>query len=82
MKGRITQCEPPRLLSHRQTPFISFALPTYLRRCKMIDWQWCEHGLAAPQWYAVIAAREAAFVVEQACAYQELDGWDLCATHD
>jgi ElaA protein len=48
----------------------------------MIDWQWCElHELAAPQWYAVMAARSAVFVVEQTCAYQDLDGWDLRATH-
>ena len=47
-----------------------------------ISWQWCElHELAAPQWYAVVAARIAVFVVEQACPYQELDGWDLKATH-
>jgi ElaA protein len=48
----------------------------------MLAWQWCElHELAAPQWYAVMAARVAVFVVEQTCAYQELDGWDLRATH-
>jgi ElaA protein len=47
-----------------------------------IQWQWCElHELAAPQWYAVFAARIAVFVVEQTCPYQELDGWDLRATH-
>lgn len=47
-----------------------------------IFWQWCElHELALPQWYAVMAARVAVFVVEQTCAYQELDGWDLRATH-
>jgi ElaA protein len=28
-----------------------------------------------------MAARVAVFVVEQTCAYQELDGWDLRATH-
>jgi ElaA protein len=48
----------------------------------MITWQWCELSeLAAPRWYAVMAAREAVFVVEQNCPYQELDGWDLRATH-
>lgn len=47
-----------------------------------ISWQWCElHELALPQWYAVMSARVAVFVVEQTCAYQELDGWDLRATH-
>ena len=48
----------------------------------MIDWQWCElSSLATPHWYAVMAAREAVFVVEQNCAYQELDGWDMRAEH-
>ena len=47
-----------------------------------ITWQWCELSeLTTPQWYAVVAAREAVFVVEQNCPYQELDGWDLRATH-
>ena len=31
--------------------------------------------------FAVCAAREAVFVVEQACAYQELDGFDSHALH-
>lgn len=53
-----------------------------MQRQPQIDWQWCElHELAAPQWYAVIAARIDVFVVEQTCAYQELDGYDLRATH-
>ena len=48
----------------------------------MIDWQWCElSSLTTSQWYAVMAARAAVFVVEQTCAYQDLDGWDLRATH-
>ena len=48
----------------------------------MIDWQWCRMGdLSAAQMYAVLAAREAVFVVEQTCAYQELDGLDLDARH-
>lgn len=48
----------------------------------MIDWQWCATGdLSARQLYAVFAAREAVFVVEQQCAYQELDGLDLDARH-
>jgi ElaA protein len=48
----------------------------------MISWQWCDLSeLTTSQWYAVVAAREAVFVVEQKCAYQELDGWDLRATH-
>jgi len=48
----------------------------------MITWQWYQFAeLATLQWYAVAAAREAVFIVEQDCAYQELDGWDLRATH-
>ncbi len=48
----------------------------------MIEWQWCRlHDLTAQQLYAVAAAREAVFVVEQACAYQELDGVDFQADH-
>lgn len=39
----------------------------------MIDWQWCVLGELSPQQiYAVFAAREAVFVVEQTCAYQEM----------
>jgi len=37
--------------------------------------------LTAAQLHAVFAAREAVFVVEQSCAYQELDDWDLDAEH-
>jgi predicted GNAT family N-acyltransferase len=34
----------------------------------MITWQWCELSeLTTGQWYAVVAAREAVFVVEQTC---------------
>jgi ElaA protein len=48
----------------------------------MINWQWCVLSELSPQQlYAVCAAREAVFVVEQACAYQEMDGLDLAATH-
>ncbi|HKE96262.1 MAG TPA: GNAT family N-acetyltransferase [Povalibacter sp.] len=48
----------------------------------MITWQWCTlDELPARRMYAVFAAREAVFVVEQACAYQELDGLDLEAQH-
>ena len=48
----------------------------------MIDWQWCcLDELTARQQYAVYAAREAVFVVEQHCVYQELDGLDLDAHH-
>ena len=48
----------------------------------MIDWQWCRlHDLTTTQLYAVMAAREAVFVVEQRCAYQELDGLDFQSHH-
>jgi len=48
----------------------------------MMTWQWCElTELSTHQWYAIVAARLAVFVVEQNCPYQELDGWDLRATH-
>lgn len=48
----------------------------------MIEWQWCRlNELTAYELYLVFAAREAVFVVEQACAYQDLDGLDLQAHH-
>ncbi len=47
-----------------------------------IEWQWCRlDTLSTPQQYAIFAAREAVFVVEQKCAYQDLDGLDLNAHH-
>ena len=47
-----------------------------------LEWQWCRLGeLSAEQVYAVLAARVAIFVVEQNCAYQELDGLDGEAEH-
>lgn len=48
----------------------------------MIRWQWCRlHDLSATQLYGLFAARVAVFVVEQDCAYQDLDGHDLDAGH-
>lgn len=48
----------------------------------MINWQWCRtDDLSTAQLYSIFAAREAVFVVEQRCAYQELDGLDLEASH-
>ena len=45
-------------------------------------WQWCCLAELAPQQIAaVFAAREAVFVVEQACAYQDIDGLDFQAHH-
>ena len=47
-----------------------------------IEWQWCRlTQLDVVQLYTVFAAREAVFVVEQTCAYQDLDGLDLDADH-
>jgi ElaA protein len=47
-----------------------------------LKWQWCRLGeLSAGQLYAVLAARVAIFVVEQNCAYQDLDGLDGDAEH-
>lgn len=47
-----------------------------------LSWQWCRLGeLSAEQLYAVLAARVAIFVVEQNCAYQDLDGLDCDAEH-
>jgi ElaA protein len=47
-----------------------------------LRWHWCRLGeLSAEQVYAVLAARVAIFVVEQNCAYQDLDGLDADAEH-
>jgi len=47
-----------------------------------IDWHLNYfEALSAQELYAVLAAREAVFVVEQNCAYQELDGLDTQALH-
>ena len=48
----------------------------------MIDWQWRGlEQLSVTQWYALFAARQAVFVVEQNCPYQDMDGKDLGAQH-
>lgn len=47
-----------------------------------VRWEW--HAFAAfdpRQLYAVLAARASVFVVEQQCAYQDLDGHDASAEH-
>jgi ElaA protein len=47
-----------------------------------LRWQWCTlHELSAKQLYAVLVARSAVFVVEQNCAYQDADGYDIDAEH-
>lgn len=47
-----------------------------------VRWQWSrlEH-LAATELYAVLAARQQVFAVEQDCAFQDADGHDLHAWH-
>lgn len=48
----------------------------------MLKWQWRRlDELTTAQLYAVFSARVAVFVLEQQCAYQELDGLDLEAMH-
>lgn len=45
-----------------------------------IDWQDKHHSeLTAQELYALLALRNAVFVVEQQCAYQDVDGHDLQA---
>ena len=47
-----------------------------------VNWQWYRLSeLSAVQLYAMLEARVAIFVVEQNCAYQDLDGLDLDAEH-
>jgi ElaA protein len=47
-----------------------------------LRWQWCTLSeLTAAELYAVLAARSRVFVVEQSCAYQDADGYDLEAEH-
>jgi ElaA protein len=48
----------------------------------MIRWQCCAFSELSPaEMYAVLAVRSAVFVVEQHCAFQDLDGFDLAAMH-
>lgn len=47
-----------------------------------IHWRWCRfEQLSTADLYAVIALREAVFVVEQRCAYLDCDGLDPEAWH-
>lgn len=47
-----------------------------------LDFQWKRlDNLSTREMYTIIQAREAVFVVEQACAYQEVDGLDLDSWH-
>jgi ElaA protein len=56
------------------------AVPTMPR--DTLRWQWSKlPGLAATELYAVLAARQQVFAVEQRCAFQDADGHDLHAWH-
>jgi ElaA protein len=56
------------------------AVPSVLRAA--FRWQWSRlPGLAAAELYAVLAARQQVFAVEQQCAFQDADGHDLHAWH-
>ena len=47
-----------------------------------VRWQWSRlEGLAPAELYAVLAARQQVFAVEQHCAFQDADGHDLHAWH-
>lgn len=47
-----------------------------------IRWQWSRlPGLTAAELYAVLAARQQVFAVEQHCAFQDADGHDAFAWH-
>ena len=47
-----------------------------------LRWQWSRlSGLAAADLYAVLAARQQVFTVEQHCAFQDADGYDFPAWH-
>src|SRR5580704_14372011 len=49
---------------------------------QQIEWQWKRLAELEPQaLYALLAARSAVFVVEQECAFLDLDGLDACAWH-
>ena len=48
----------------------------------MIRWEWLHFaGLDTTTLYAIVAAREEVFVVEQHCAYRDADGRDPAAWH-
>jgi ElaA protein len=47
-----------------------------------LRWQWSRLPELAPEdLYAALAARQQVFAVEQACAFQDADGYDLPAWH-
>lgn len=47
-----------------------------------LRWQWSRLAdLAANELYTMLAARQQVFTVEQHCAFQDADGYDLAAWH-
>jgi len=47
-----------------------------------LRWQWSRLAdLTANELYAVLAARQQVFTVEQQCAFQDADGYDFAAWH-
>jgi ElaA protein len=47
-----------------------------------VAWEWKQFAELTPvELYAVLAARAAVFVVEQACVFQDADGLDVFAWH-
>ena len=56
--------------------------PRAAREFPIVHWQWCAFGSLQPaELYAALALRAAVFVVEQGCAFLDLDGHDACAHH-
>ncbi|MES3025729.1 MAG: GNAT family N-acetyltransferase [Pseudomonadota bacterium] len=48
----------------------------------MTEWQWCSFDeLSGAELYAVLAARQEVFILEQTCFYNDMDGHDLAAHH-
>lgn len=48
----------------------------------MIEWQWTAFGeMSSHELYAVLAARQQVFILEQTCLYPDIDGLDPGAHH-
>ncbi len=47
-----------------------------------IEWEWWDFGAMPPATlYSVLAARQNVFIIEQACIYPDIDGYDQGARH-
>lgn len=47
-----------------------------------LTFRWARlHDLTAPEWHSALAAREAVFIVEQNCPYQDADALDVHSWH-